>query len=215
MTPSDVQSLLLDLLRQQVANTWIVAIVAVIGAALGAFGAGYLRKRGEDQALRENFAEIRAQLKVTTKDTEEIKQHLAGHAWRSQQAWSARERYYSQLLTHLHQFKMALDDLSDYYLEPGTEHMPDNTRGEHFRKLQADAAAAYSETQKLLGPAAVFLTPGAVAALEELFKEHWGLATFGAVCTADYVAGAHKLAAGAYQQVLSESKGHLGITSDA
>ena len=215
MPPADLLSLLLDLLRQQAANPWIVALAAVVGVALGAFGAGYLRRRGEDRAFRESFAEIRAQLRITTTDTEEIKQQLAGHSWRSQQEWSARERYYSQLLTYLHHFKMALDDLSDYYLEPGTEHMPDDSRGENFRKLQADATAAYTDTQKLLGPAAVFLTPGAVEALEALFKEHWGLANFEALCTADYVAGAHRLATAAYGQVLRESKGHLGITSNA
>jgi len=215
MPPSEVQSLLLDLLRQQTSNIWIVAVVAVGGATLGAFFAGYFRKIGEDRALRENFAEIRAQLSMTTRDTEEIKQRLASHAWRSQQAWSARERYYSQLLTHLHHFKMALSYMLDYYIEPSTEYMPDNEMGEHFHKLQADAATAYTEAQKLLGPAAVFLTSGAVAALEELFKEHWGLANFGAVCTADYVAGAHKLATAAYVQVLSESKCHLGVASDA
>ena len=108
---------------------------------------------------------------------------------------------------------MALDDLADYYMEPGAEHMPDDQRGEHFHKLLADAAAAYIEVQKLLGPAAIFLSPKAVASLNELFTEHWGLANFSAVCTADYVGGANKLATAAYECVLHEAQAHLGIES--
>ena len=165
--------------------------------------------------MYENFTAIREQLKTTTRDTEEIRQQLSGHAWRSQQQWSAREQYYSKLLTHLHHFRMALDDLSDYYLEPGTEHMPDDHCGENFHKLRADASSSYTEVQKLMGPAAIFLTPQAVESLAKLFNEHRGLANFGAVCTADYVCGANSLATSAYDRVLQEAKAHLGTESDA
>jgi hypothetical protein len=211
MTASELQAPLLELLRQISTNIWLVAVFALVGAGVGAFGGAYLRKRGEDRATQENFTAIREQLKTTTRDTEEIKQQLSGRGWRSQQQWSAREQYYSKLLTHLHHFRMALDDLSDYYLEPGTEYMPDDQRDEPFHKLRADASSAYTEVQKLLGPAAIFLSPKAVESLNELFTEHWGLANFGAVCTADYVGSAVKLATVAYEQVLHEAKAHLDI----
>jgi hypothetical protein len=215
MPPSDVQTLLLDVIRQQAASPWLTAVLALIGAAVGAYFAGYLRRRGEDRAVREGFAQIREQLKVTTRDTEQIKQRLSGRAWRSQQEWSARERYYSQLLTHLHHFKLALDELSDYYIEPGTEHIPDEERGERFQALRTDASKAYAEAEKLLGASALYLAPSAVLALERLFTQHWGLANFEAICTADYVAGATKLAKEAYGHVLSEARNHLGIAVDA
>ena len=215
MTALELQTLLGEFLRQMSANVLLGAVLAVVAAGIGAFGGAYLRKRGEDRAMHENFTAIREQLKTTTRDTEEIKQQLSGHAWRSQQQWSAREQYYSKLLTHLHHFRMALDDLSDYYLEPGTEHMPDDQRGENFHKLRADASSSYTEVQKLLGPAAIFLSPQAVESLAKLFNEHWGLANFGAVCTADYVSGANSLATSAYDRVLHEAKAHLGTESDA
>lgn len=213
MSVAEIPAPLLELLRQLSTNVALGAILAVVAAAVGAFGGAYLRKRGEDQAMNEHFVTIREQLRITTRDTEEIKQQLSGHAWRSQQQWSAREQYYSKLLTHLHHFKLALDGLSDYYLEPGTEHMPNSERGEQFHKLLADASFAYAETQKLLGPAAIFLSAQAVESLNHLFTEHWGLANFDAICTADYVSGANKLAAKAYAQVLNEAKSQLGVAA--
>ena len=59
MTASELQTPLLELLRQMSTNVWLVAVLAVVGAAVGAFGGTYLRKRGEDHAMRENFAAIR------------------------------------------------------------------------------------------------------------------------------------------------------------
>lgn len=215
MTALEFQSLLGEFLRQMSANVLLGAVLAVVAAGIGAFGGAYLRKRGEDRAMHENFTAIREQLRTTTRDTEEIRQQLSGHAWRSQQQWSAREQYYSKLLTHLHHFRMALDDLSDYYMEPGTELMPDDQRGDNFHKLRADASSSYTEVQKLMGPAAIFLSRQAEESLAKLFNEHWGLANFGAVCTADYVSDANSLVTSAYDRVLHEAKAHLGIESDA
>jgi len=216
MTPADLQPLFDAALGRAVANVWLLSLLALICSAVGAFAGSYLRKRGEDKATTENFAAIRSHLQATTRDTEEIKQQLAGHAWKSQRQWTARENYYSQLLTNLHQFKMALDNLSDYYIEPGSEHIPDSQRDKHFRKLLASSATSYREVEKLLGPAAIFLSPGAVAALNELFVKHWELATFGAICTADYIQSAHELAIAIYDRVLLEAKRDLGLAgSDA
>jgi hypothetical protein len=194
MTSSDPQTLLIELLRQQLFSPWIAFILLLIGTAVGAYASSYLRKLGEDKATQENFTAIREQLATTTRDTEEIKQYLSSRTWRSQQQWAARERYYSGLLTNLHQFRNSLESLFDYYLEPGSEHVPDSAHGARFKQLFTEAGAAYIETQKLVGPAAIFLSPRATTSLEELFKAHWNLATFSAICTHEYVEGASKLA---------------------
>ena len=195
------------------AYSWWAFALAIAGSGIGAFLASYLRRKGEDQATRENFAAIRTQLQTTTRDTEEIKQFLSGEAWRSQRQWSAREQYYGRLLTHLHHFRMALEDLADYYLEPGAEHTPDHKQGEHFRKLMVVSGESYREVQKLLGPAALFLSSEAVESLHELTTKHWDLRNFGAVCTADYVHSAEVLASSAYSNVLHEAKKHLGLVA--
>jgi hypothetical protein len=204
-----------DIAKQLSAAAWLIPLLALLAAAVGAYAGAYLKRRGEDLATRESFAAIREQLQATTRDTEEIKQALSGRAWRSQQQWAAREQYYTSLLTQLHHFRVALDDLLDYYMEPGTEHMPDSERGGHFHALREAAASALDEVRKLQGPAAVFLSGSALDSLNELTTEHWHLANFGAICTADYVTGADKLVKAAYAQVLGEAKTHLGIDAES
>lgn len=215
MTDPELQSFMPELRSSMNLNALFGIVFAGVTAGLGAFVGAYLRKSGENRAANENFAAIREQLKTTTRDTESIKQQLTGNAWRIQQQWSAREQYYSKLLTHLHYFRLVLDDLSDYYMEPGGEHTPDSEMGERFQRLQSDASTSFTEVERLLGPAALFLSSEAVASLRKLIAEHWGLANFDAICTADYVSGATKLASAAYDQVLKEARVHLGIEGDA
>ena len=172
-------------------------------------------KSGENRAANENFAAIREQLRTTTQDTESIKQQLTGKAWRSQQQWSARENHYSKLLMHLHHFRITLEQLSDYYIEPGGKRTPDNEMGERFIKLLAEASTAFAALERLIGPAALFLSKPALESLSKLVTEHWGLANFDAACTADYVQKASNLAADACAQVLKEARAQLGIESDA
>lgn len=215
MTLSDQQRILFELLRQQYTNPWIIAIFSIIGAAIGSYGSSYLRTRGENKAVEENFKAIRQQLSTTTRDTEEIKQQLSTRTWRSQQQWAARERYYTNLLDHLYRFKTALESLFDYYLEPGSEQIPDQDRDDTFKRLTAETSVAYSETCKLVGPAAIFLSAQATTTLEELFKSHWDLTNFAASCNYEYIEGASKMADDAYRQILMEARVHLGITGDA
>jgi hypothetical protein len=53
--------------------SWIMVLTAVISAGVGAFLGSYLKKKGEDVAIRENFQEVLRQLKAQTEATEEIK----------------------------------------------------------------------------------------------------------------------------------------------
>ena len=73
MTPE-----LLKLVQQAVENgiteaSWVVLVIASIGAALGAGLGSYLKKKGETYATKEDFAELLRQVQVTVKATEETK----------------------------------------------------------------------------------------------------------------------------------------------
>lgn len=171
MTDPELQSLLHQLRSSVDSNALLGILLAGIAGAVGAFVGAYLRKSGENRAANDNFAAIREQLKTTTRDTESIKQQLTGHAWRSQQQWSAREQYYSKLLTHLHHFRIALDNLSDYYMEPGGEHTPDSEMGDHFQKLRSDASASFAEVEKVVGACRlVSIVPGRGVTQEALHR---------------------------------------------
>jgi hypothetical protein len=198
-------------INQLTKNFWFATILYFVVAGIGAFIGAYLLKKAGHLATKEDFADFRAQLNMTTRDTEEIKQQLSRHTWVDQQQWTARELYYGRLLTHLHNFGLALDGLSGYYLQPGSEHTPDSQQGTHFQRLKLEAGQAFDEIQKLLGPAALYLSPTTVDALSKMLSKHWELVEFEVCCTAEYAEQAQQLSHSAYDLVLSEAKQHLGI----
>ncbi len=190
---------------------WLAAILYLVASITAIFIGAYLTKKAVQLATKEDFSDFRAQLQITTKDTEEIRQHLSRHTWVNQQQWSARELYYGKLLTHLHNFSVALDGLSGYYMQPGSEYTPDSEQGEHFHRLKQLAGEAFDEVQKLVGPAALYLSRTTVEKLGEMLSKHWELIEFEVACTAEYVERAQILATSTYDLVLSEAKQHLGI----
>lgn len=210
MQPSDLKLLIEEAVRQGTSYPWWALLASLVGAAVGAYLMPYLTKKGENLATQEDFAQIRQQLQLATRDTEEIKDLLSSKTWRSQKQWSALEQYYSSLLTNLHKFKMSLSDLSDYYMEPGSEHTPDSKQSQHFHALLESSHASYKELQQLIGPAALYLSDGSMKTLDELVNQHWHLVNF-SDCTADYVSAANSLASAAYTAILSEAKGQLQL----
>lgn len=192
-------------------NFWLASMIYVLLTGLGAFFGGYILKKAGHLATKEDFADMRAQLRATTSDAEEIKQQLSRHTWINQQQWSARELYYGKLLAQLHNFILALDGLSSYYIEPDSVHVPDSKQGAHFHRLKQNAADAFEELKKLLGPAALYLPKETVKELDEMQKRHWELVEFEVSCTAEYVEQAHVIAMPAYEKVLSDAKRQLGI----
>lgn len=191
---------------------WLAAILYLIASVIGVFVGGYLLKRAGHLATKEDFSDFRAQLQITTKDAEEIKQQLSRHTWVNQQQWSARELYYGKLLTQLHNFNIALDGLAGYYTQPGSEYTRDSDQGEHFHRLKRSAGEALDEAQKLLGPAALYLSQTTVDKLSEMLSKHWEITEFEVACTAEYVERAQVLVISTYGLVLSEAKQHLGIS---
>lgn len=214
MQPTELKLVIEEAFRQGFAYPWWALLMGIVGSAIGAVVGAYLSKRGEARAIRDDFDQIRNQLKTTTEDTEQIKELLSSKAWRSQQQWSALEQYYSSLLTNLHAFRLALSGLADYYMEPGSEHTPDSKQGKHFHDLLASSHESYKALQQLLGPAALFLSEQSIQALEELASKHWELAHFSS-CTADYVDAARTFASTAYNEILSEAKNQLKLAESA
>lgn len=141
--------------------------------------------------------------------------HLKSRAWHSQQKWIALESRYSQLLNNLHHFKLALDGLSIYYIEPGSDHKPDQEQPLDFHKLWDQAYSSYHEVEKLIGASAMFLSDAAVQSLDKLFEEHRDLEIFQASCTAEYVKKTQELVKIAYRTILHEAREQLDIKFNA
>ncbi|HWS61982.1 MAG TPA: hypothetical protein VN325_04440 [Steroidobacteraceae bacterium] len=179
-----------------------------IASLLGAYLGSYLKQKGAERATKESFDEIRAQLQKTTHDTEEIKGTLSGRFWLSRQQWAIREQQYAGLLRHLTILRNSLLDQSTYFIQPGSEYDQSISGQPHFQELARCANKSYQAVRRLVGPAAIFLSPNAIGALEALVKEHWHIENFSS-CTEEYVSSALRLVEAAYTAILIEARREL------
>jgi hypothetical protein len=92
--------------------------------------------------------------------------------------------------------------------EPGSEHN-DYSKDEHFNRLQSSAAQALKATEELAGPAQLFLSQQATAALHELVRDDWN-AAYGAAFPGEYIDSALPLVKKAMLLVLNAAKTQLG-----
>jgi hypothetical protein len=183
-------------------------MAAVLLSTMGAFFGAYLRRKAEDRAAQENFDSLREQLRRTTHDAEEIKTALSRKSWLTRRQWAIREQHYMSLLSNLTKLKLSLEDRSSYYIQPGSEHDQARSEGEHFQNLSRVGYDSYQAIRELIGPASVFLSAGAIAALENLVREQWHVSEFSS-CTAEYVEDSLKLVDAAHSAVLREAQVEL------
>ena len=78
--------------------TWGIPLLIIVYAVAGKYLNSYLTEKGKNLASKEDFSQLRDQLKTTTRDTEEIKQLLTSKGWLAQQMWAKREQRYETLM---------------------------------------------------------------------------------------------------------------------
>lgn len=136
---------------------------------------------------------------------------IQSNHWLRQQRWLHREKHYLDLLLSLGQLKASLEDRGEYFIGPGAEYNEEVTKSDRFQKLMQSGDEAMSSVRRQIGPASVFLSMGAIEALEELLRESWHVG-FDSVSTADYIEAALDLVNSAHSIVLAEAKCHLSNT---
>ena len=211
MQPSEIQQLAEAVVRAQSGYLPLYALLSILAAGLSAFFGAYLKAKAEAKASKEQFDALLDQLRITTKETEEIKQYLGGKAWRSQQQWTAREKYYTELLNSLHRISVTLDDLAEYFHDPGSQHVRDEEHGPRFRELMNIVASLLKGLRDLMGPGELYLSAATVESLKKMQVEHWDLVNYEANCSAEYVFGAQKLVQAAHSATLRDAKHALGL----
>lgn len=184
-------------------------LVAITGSFLASYIGSYMRRKGEDRATKEEFADFRERLCKTTEDTESIKNTLSGKNWLTQQQWTIREKHYVQLLSDLTKLKISLQARNQYFVEPGSEYNTSLEEQPGFLNASSNGSRALSAIDEQIGPAALFLSKKSIASLEKLVRKHCSVAEFSA-CTVEYVSAALDLVEVAYSAVLFEGKQELG-----
>jgi hypothetical protein len=64
--------------------------LTIAGAAIAAYFGACFKKRGEDQALREGFAEVLRQTTETTQATKKMEATISNEVWDRQKQWEMK-----------------------------------------------------------------------------------------------------------------------------
>jgi hypothetical protein len=68
----------------------IWGIVTLVGAFVGSYLAGYLKKKGENLATHEDIGKLVEQMKAVTQATKEIEATISDKAWSRQRQWEMK-----------------------------------------------------------------------------------------------------------------------------
>jgi len=208
MTPEEMRAALNAVLADKATFGWWQLFIVVLAAGLAAYCGAYFKKRGENRANEESFEAIRAQLRQTTRDTEEIKTTIAQTTWLSQTQWIAREKFYSAMMAHLRQLETSLSDRCDYFQSPGSEYDEVSIKSADFQALEARGYESVKALRELLGPASLHLGESSLGKIEALLADLWNVGEE-SICTADYVRRAFGVVADARAAIQAEARSEL------
>jgi hypothetical protein len=69
----------------------VVSFLTVTGSGVAAYSGAYFKKRGEDQAITDGFAEVLRQTRETTEATKAIEAKITDKIWDRQKRWELRQ----------------------------------------------------------------------------------------------------------------------------
>jgi hypothetical protein len=140
-------------------------VLTILMAGAGGYFGAYLREKGKNLATREDLEPI-------VRGQETIKQQLAHSTFIEGRRWELKREIIWDLLSHLAKAQVSLHAQDEYYIEPGSEDrdFSDNATFAHFGRT---ASVALHAVEELTGPAQLFLSEEAIAALKELAREEW------------------------------------------
>ncbi len=164
----------------------------------------YLKKRGENYAIRQDMGNILLQLKNTTTVAEQIRGEISKGIWVEQNRWNLKREYYTVLLDSLNRAVDAIDEIIE--IESGEN--PQNGQG-HEYELWKQISESTRKIHEAIGPARLFLGDEAVAAIKKYYQ-----AQYAAIQTPDWwthLDGTQGAANNAYNELLAAAKKDLSI----
>jgi hypothetical protein len=85
---------------------------SLIGAGVGAYFGGYLKKKGENLATHEDIEKLKEQVAAVTTTTEQIKTEISDAAWSRQKRWELKREVLLEAVKRLAEAQHEMDILS-------------------------------------------------------------------------------------------------------
>jgi hypothetical protein len=95
----------------------VVSFLTVIGSAVAAYSGAYFKKRGEDQAITDGFAEVLRQTRETTEGTKAIETKISDRLWDRQKRWELRQDLLFDATREITRVRRTLLDLWQLQIE--------------------------------------------------------------------------------------------------
>jgi hypothetical protein len=118
--------------------TW--ALTTLIGAFVGSFLGAYLKKKGEDLAIREGFKNLLTQVTATTEATKAIEARISSKVWNQQKQWELKRDVLFDLIRAVTEFNSAYWQLSNLGAPPSagvSEQLRTKWHGTHREAVDA------------------------------------------------------------------------------
>jgi hypothetical protein len=125
--------------------------LGVLAAGLGGYLAGYLKKKGEDRAVQENFDELLRQAGETTERTKKIEAEISNEVWDRQKRWELKRDVLFEATRRVAAVEDGLLEL-DSILKVEQQNREEDSPGWEATKNSkilkwSDASAAFDETR--------------------------------------------------------------------
>ncbi len=186
-------------------------LIPILTGAIGLFLGAYLKKKAENFATKEDFDLLLEQLKKTTSETESIKIELSKGNWLHQQSWQLKEKYYSEILNALYQYKQSVSACLDFYMVPGSEYSEGEIQKQKsYIKSSKKSKAAWEILEQNKGAAEIVLHKDAIEALNKLRSKEWQAFNFEATHDKEYLKIVLEAAIKSYEKILKSAKNDLG-----
>jgi hypothetical protein len=175
MTPKDIEAAVREAVSGGVSLSLycyiLLALIAFVVSALGAFIGAYSKKRGENYATKQDFAELLNRLEDSTQAVEQIKAAISKGAWIEQTRWTLKKELYSTLLESLSETRHAIIRILETEMRGYPRDKHGQEQREHAIRLMMDKSdEACEKLRRAAAVSGLFLDDKTIAALDEYAK---------------------------------------------
>jgi hypothetical protein len=95
----------------------VASFLTVVGSGVAAYAGAYFKKRGEDKAITDGFAEVLRQTRETTEATKAIEAKITDKMWDRQKRWELRQDLLFEATREITKVRRSLLDLWQLQVE--------------------------------------------------------------------------------------------------